>query len=95
MDSSGILIDTFLGLRQRLYLFEGIPHVSAKINGKEVLLLLDTGAGGTDLMLYSRFSEGFNLRRNGGLSIRGINTKGMEVHSTVAPAKTSVHFKDF
>ncbi|XP_024527258.1 uncharacterized protein LOC9652736 [Selaginella moellendorffii] len=39
---------------QEMILLDNLPYVPAKINGRQVLLLLDTGAGGADVILHAR-----------------------------------------
>ncbi|MCO5554380.1 hypothetical protein L7F22_007910 [Adiantum nelumboides] len=45
---------------QRMFLFDNVPHVLAKVNGKEVILMVDTGAAGASLMFPSNLVEGFD-----------------------------------
>ncbi|KAH7294413.1 hypothetical protein KP509_28G070200 [Ceratopteris richardii] len=45
---------------QRMFLFDNVPHVLAKVNGKEVILMVDTGAAGACLMFPSNLVEGFD-----------------------------------
>eukprot|EP00250_Pteridium_aquilinum_P008110 c17680_g1_i1 orf=119-1924(+) len=45
---------------QKMYLYDRVPHMLAKINGREVLLMLDTGAAGPGLMFPSSAVQGFD-----------------------------------
>ena len=45
---------------QRMFLFHNIPHVLAKVNGKEVMLMVDSGAAGASLMFPSNVVQGFD-----------------------------------
>lgn len=45
---------------QRMYLYDRVPHMLGKINGREVLLMLDTGAAGPGLMFPSSAVQGFD-----------------------------------
>lgn len=45
---------------QRMFLFDNVPHVLAKVNGKEVILMVDSGAAGASLMFPSNLVEGFD-----------------------------------
>ncbi|KAH7437184.1 hypothetical protein KP509_05G060100 [Ceratopteris richardii] len=49
------------GIRwQRMYLYDRVPHMLAKVNGREVLLMLDTGAAGPGLMFPNSAVQGFD-----------------------------------
>ena len=43
---------------QRMFLFDNVPHVLAKVNGKEVILMLDSVAVGASLMFPSNVVQG-------------------------------------
>ncbi|KAI5061323.1 hypothetical protein GOP47_0023828 [Adiantum capillus-veneris] len=45
---------------QKMYLYDRVPHLLAKVNGREVLLMLDTGAAGPGLMFPSSAVQGFD-----------------------------------
>lgn len=45
---------------QKMYLYDRVPHMLAKVNGREVLLMLDTGAAGPGLMFPSSAVQGFD-----------------------------------
>jgi hypothetical protein len=53
------MICTFLVV-QRMFLFDNVPHVLAKVNGKEVILMVDSGAAGASLMFPSNVVQGFD-----------------------------------
>ncbi|KAJ7551505.1 hypothetical protein O6H91_06G018100 [Diphasiastrum complanatum] len=46
---------------QTMHMLDNVPHVPAKVNGKDTILLLDTGAGGVDLIFHNRAVEDLNL----------------------------------
>ena len=43
-----------------MYLYDRVPHILGKVNGREVLLMLDTGAAGPGLMFQSSAVHGFD-----------------------------------
>ncbi|CAM6104307.1 unnamed protein product [Calypogeia fissa] len=65
---------------QKMYFLENVPHVPATFNGNEAIFLLDTGAGGVDLIFHGRAAELYNLNKTlelaGTASVKGINTSG-------------------
>lgn len=44
-----------------LYMLDNTPHTRAKFEGQSALLMLDTGAGGIDVIFHKRAVEEFNL----------------------------------
>lgn len=61
-------------------MLENVPHVPATFNGNEAIFLLDTGAGGVDLIFHGRAVDRYNLTNTlelaGTASVKGINTSG-------------------
>lgn len=45
---------------QRMFLFDRVPHILAKVNGRDVMMMLDTGAAGPGLMFPSSAVHGFD-----------------------------------
>lgn len=45
---------------QRMFLFDNVPHVLAKVNGRDVMLMIDSGAAGASLMFPSNLVQGFD-----------------------------------
>lgn len=68
-----------------LRFLENIPHVSATFNGHDALFLIDTGAGGVDVIFHKRAVEEFGLLKlvqvETYAELMGINAsgKGVEV----------------
>ena len=66
---------------------ESVPYVSATFNGHTAQFLLDTGAGGVDVIFHGRAVEEFNLlgliRSETYAELMGVNAsgKGLEVRA--------------
>ena len=45
---------------QRMFLFDNVPHVLAKVNGKEVMLMVDSRAAEASLMFPSNVVQGLD-----------------------------------
>ncbi|KAL2644728.1 hypothetical protein R1flu_012315 [Riccia fluitans] len=65
---------------QGMHMLENVPHVPACFNEEEAVFLLDTGAGGVDIIFHGRAVEKFRLNEileiAGTASVKGINTSG-------------------
>ncbi|BBN03166.1 hypothetical protein MPTK1_2g21310 [Marchantia polymorpha subsp. ruderalis] len=65
---------------QSMYMLENVPHVPAYFMENEAIFLLDTGAGGVDIIFHGRAVEKFRLNQTlelaGTASVKGINTSG-------------------
>jgi len=70
---------------ERIIFLMNLPNVPAKINGQDSILLLDTGAGGVDIIFYSKEEKYLNLQVEGFANIKGINSRGEghQVHTTL------------
>ncbi|CAM6063362.1 unnamed protein product [Sphagnum tenellum] len=59
-------------------MLENVPHVSATFNGHSALFLLDTGAGGVDVIFHGRAVEEFDLMSTvepvGSARVKGISS---------------------
>jgi len=53
-----------------------LPNVPAKINGQDSILLLDTGAGGVDIIFHSKEEKYLGLQIEVFANIKGINSRG-------------------
>jgi predicted aspartyl protease len=60
------------------------PHISVKINGKEAVLLLDTGASKTvfDMEMINHYIENFQPEAHDKFTT-GLGTSSMESHKTI------------
>lgn len=74
---------------QALHLMESVPYVSATFNGHTAQFLLDTGAGGVDVIFHGRAVEEFDLldslQSESYAELMGINASGkglqvLEIH---------------
>ena len=59
---------------QRMLLFDNDPHVLAKVNGKEVMLMLDLGAAGTSFMFQIQQCHDSVRRASQSCILLGINS---------------------
>jgi hypothetical protein len=72
-------------------MLENVPHVSATFNGHSALFLLDTGAGGVDVIFHGRAVEEFDLMSTvepvGSARVKGISSSsgGIQVPSNLSP----------
>jgi len=46
---------------QTLRFLESVPHVSATFNNRTALFMLDTGAGGVDIIFHGRAVKKFDM----------------------------------
>lgn len=53
-----------------------MPNISAKINGKQLILLLDTGGSGVDVIFNSKAEKYGNLQTDRQAKLRGISSTG-------------------
>jgi hypothetical protein len=63
-------------------MLENVPHVSATFNGHSALFLLDTGAGGVDVIFHGRAVEPVGSARVKGISS---SSGGIQVPSNLSP----------
>ncbi|XP_057816370.1 uncharacterized protein LOC131029744 isoform X2 [Cryptomeria japonica] len=61
---------------ERIFFLKNVPNISAKINGKQLILLLDTGGSGVDVIFHSKAEKYGNLQTDGQTNIRGISSTG-------------------
>jgi hypothetical protein len=72
-------------------MLENVPHVSATFNGHSALFLLDTGAGGVDVIFHGRAVEEFDLMSTvepvGSARVKGISSSsgGIQVPDNLSP----------
>ncbi|KAH9308682.1 hypothetical protein KI387_036593, partial [Taxus chinensis] len=70
---------------ERIFFLQNVPNIPAKIDEKHLILLLDTGAGGIDVIFHSKAEKYGNLQTEGLANIKGINSTGERhmVHSAL------------
>lgn len=69
---------------ERVFFLMNLPNVPAKINGQDSILLLDTGAGGVDIIFHSKEEKYLGLQIEGFANIKGINSRGgHQVHTAL------------
>ncbi|XP_024544744.1 uncharacterized protein LOC112351318 [Selaginella moellendorffii] len=67
----------------RMRMLENVPHVPAKFNGHETLFLLDTGAGGVDVIFPNSTVEKYKLLEGNSNSFLEAKVKGVNASSGI------------